>query len=242
MPLYSLEFASRTCQPDGTWVKHPTQENSNKTWTNFTACVVPTPELPDISHHAVHGDRLTLMYTVGYSVSLAALVIAVFIMLCCRRLQSKSNTLHINLFLAFILRAVLASLKDHLFVGGLGLPKDVTFKNVDGRIIMDFIQEGEGDFSKRFHWECRLITVLFFFTISATQTWILMEGLKFAKFILVLIPLFGIMYIVLNITFPAGDTEKEYNVVYLYIEMGYNSFQASSTFIRWHFTFIFTHD
>ncbi|KAK7476570.1 hypothetical protein BaRGS_00032188, partial [Batillaria attramentaria] len=135
-------FASRTCQPDGTWVKHPTQENSNKTWTNFTACVVPTPELPDISHHAVGTGRL----------------------------QSKSNTLHINLFLAFILRAVLASLKDHLFVGGLGLPKDVTFKNVDGRIIMDFIQEGE-------HWECRLITVLFFFTISATQTWILMEGL-----------------------------------------------------------------
>ena len=51
---------------------------------------------------------------------------------------------------------------------------------------------------------------------------------KFAKFILVLIPLFGIMYIVLFIAFPAHHVESgEFNVVYLYIEMGYNSFQVT---------------
>ena len=51
---------------------------------------------------------------------------------------------------------------------------------------------------------------------------------KFAKFILVLIPLFGIMYIVLFIAFPAHHVDSgDFNVVYLYIEMGYNSFQVT---------------
>ena len=63
---------------------------------------------------------------------------------CCRRLQCKSNTMHINLFLAFIMRASLAFLKDRLFVGYLGLPQDIT--HVNGR--MEFVQEGlVGDFA-----------------------------------------------------------------------------------------------
>ena len=62
-----------------------------------------------------------------------------FLLAClCRRLQCKSNTMHINLFLAFIMRASLAFLKDRLFVGHLGLPQDIT--HVNGR--MEFVQEG----------------------------------------------------------------------------------------------------
>ncbi|KAK3779563.1 hypothetical protein RRG08_045308 [Elysia crispata] len=49
---------------------------------------------------------------------------------------------------------------------------------------------------------------------------------KFGKFVLVLIPLFGIMYIVLNVAFPSEVNADGYNVVYLYVEMGYNSFQG----------------
>lgn len=41
-----------------------------------------------------------------------------------------------------------------------------------------------------------------------------------------MIPLFGIMYIVLNVAFPSEVQGLEYNVIYLYIEMGYNSFQV----------------
>lgn len=44
---------------------------------------------------------------------------------------------------------------------------------------------------------------------------------------MVLIPLFGIMYIIIFIAFPDGHTDNEFNVVYLYIEMGYNSFQVT---------------
>ncbi|KAL8576221.1 hypothetical protein ACOMHN_006144 [Nucella lapillus] len=311
-----LEFAVRKCLGDGTWEMHHNR-SMNRSWTNYSACYDshPLPGNIDMNYHAEQADKLTLMYTVGYCVSLAALLIAVFIMLYCRRLQCKSNTMHINLFLAFILRASLAFLKDRLFVGYLGLPQDVTY--VNGRLA--FVDEGS-------HWECRLIMVLLMLAISATQTWILMEGLylyilihrtilterygvrpyillgwaipwlivipwvivkylfentycwnmqqnagyfwilkgpwiamvminffflldifrvlfmrmrsnhrhvgsskyrKFAKFILVLIPLFGIMYIVIFVAFPSDHVDDEgYNVILLYIEMGYNSFQG----------------
>ena len=46
-----------------------------------------------------------------------------------RKLSSKSNTLHINLFIAFILRSILSFLKESLFVDGLGLEKDLDFVN-----------------------------------------------------------------------------------------------------------------
>jgi len=52
--------------------------------------------------------------------------IAVTYILFYRRLHCKSNSLHINLFMAFILRSVLSLLKHVLFVEGLGLEKDVT--------------------------------------------------------------------------------------------------------------------
>lgn len=52
------------------------------------------------------------------------------LLLYCRKLSSKSNTLHINLFIAFILRSIMSFLKESLFVDGLGLEKDL--KNVNG--------------------------------------------------------------------------------------------------------------
>ena len=53
----------------------------------------------------------------------------VFFFLNYRKLSSKSNTLHINLFIAFILRSILSFLKESLFVDGLGLEKDLDFVN-----------------------------------------------------------------------------------------------------------------
>ena len=51
---------------------------------------------------------------------------------------------------------------------------------------------------------------------------------KLAKFILVLIPLFGIMYLVFYVVVPSGFENNNFNnVAYLYLEMAYNSFQVS---------------
>ncbi|KAH9524816.1 Parathyroid hormone/parathyroid hormone- peptide receptor [Bulinus truncatus] len=306
--FFKKEFAQKTCTENGTWWVHPVH---NTSWTNYNACFYSPI---DISSHIEIADNLILLYTIGYSVSLASLLVAVVIMLYWRRLHCKSNTLHINLFIAFILRASMAFTKDRLFVGGLGLPQDV--RRVEGGKLI-FLDEG-------MHWECRTLFVLQMFAISASQTWMLMEGLylyllvhktmvterlgvkpyvalgwvlpwtfltpwvivksiyenkfcwniqenkayfwimkgpwtsiviinfyffldiirvlmtrvrnnqrhvgrsqyrKFGKFILVLIPLFGIMYIVLNFAFPSEVMPRDYNVIYLYIEMSYNSFQ-----------------
>lgn len=73
--------------------------------------------------------------------------------------------------------------------------------------------------------------------LLCVNVWRLSFHRKFGKFILVLIPLFGIMYIVLNVAFPSEVQGRGYNVVYLYIEMGYNSFQvctrSDSVSVQW---------
>ncbi|KAH9524805.1 Parathyroid hormone 2 receptor [Bulinus truncatus] len=124
-------MATKYCTTNGTWFHHPT---FNKKWTDYRACYTQ----PDLSQHIEHGERLQLIMTIGYGVSLCSLVLAVIIM-CCSRLKSKSNTLHVNLFLAFIFRAVLSFAKQLLFVQGMGLEKDIRRLD-DGSI--GFIYEG----------------------------------------------------------------------------------------------------
>ncbi|KAL8576231.1 hypothetical protein ACOMHN_006154 [Nucella lapillus] len=305
--------ATRVCTEDGTWYFNPV---TNRTWTNYTDCFDPAikPKYKDISAFAPHAYSLKLLYTVGYGVSLASLLIAVVIMCWCSRLKSKSNTLHVNLFLAFILRAGVSFAKEALFVQHLGFEKDVR-RMPDGRL--EFIQGGT-------HWECRSLMSLFIYSICVSQMWIFMEGLylhmliystltaerrgvrlyvllgwlspllffipwviakvvtdnnfcwtvstkpdlfwilngpmmatviinflfflnilrvlvsrlrsadrhtsrqqqyrRLAKFILVLVPLFGLMHIVIYVVFPMSFSQLD--ITHLYIEMAYNSFQG----------------
>ena len=55
-----------------------------------------------------------------------------------RRLHCKSNSLHLNLFIAFILRAIISFIKSSLFVEGVGLEKDI--RRIEGDI--EFREEG----------------------------------------------------------------------------------------------------
>ncbi|BFZ01133.1 hypothetical protein BsWGS_04172 [Bradybaena similaris] len=156
-------FVSRRCTEDGTWWVNP-DPSVNNTWSNFSECLKLDIDL--ISHMA-HGDQLRLLYTIGYSLSLGALLVAITIMLCCKRLHSKSNTLHVNLFLAFILRAAVSFLKDILFVENVGLAKDVR-TGEDG--LLEFIHDDT-------HWECKLLTSVFTYCVSACNMWIFAEAL-----------------------------------------------------------------
>ena len=48
-----------------------------------------------------------------------------------RKLRCARNTLHIHLFVSFILRAILAFVKDQVMVSGVGLSKDIYFININ---------------------------------------------------------------------------------------------------------------
>lgn len=302
--------AFRECGMDGIWFHPDPNTNTTSGWTNYTDCLKADPEIAAISSDL---SRIELMSNIGYAFSLVSLVIAVLIMCLARRLHCKSNSLHINLFLAFIFRALASLMKDVLFVDGLALKKDVV--RVSSNKVV-FRQEGV-------HWECKLIVSIFLYTVSASMMWIFMEGLylhmlvyktlftertgirmyviigwlspflfiipwimvrlfldntfcwnldehgyiwilrtpiivtilinfvffinivrvlcirmkshtnvkgnhhqlrKLAKFSLVLIPLFGVLYIVAS-AYPSG-VDVQADMIYLYCEMFYNSFQG----------------
>ncbi|KAI1230406.1 Parathyroid hormone/parathyroid hormone-related peptide receptor, partial [Lamprotornis superbus] len=63
-------------------------------------------------------DRLHLMYTVGYSISLASLIVAVCILSYFKRLHCTRNYIHVHLFTSFICRALSIFIKDLVLYSG----------------------------------------------------------------------------------------------------------------------------
>lgn len=150
------EMATKRCLENGTWFFSQTL---NRTWTNYTRC---TPEgyvmqSENISIFEPHLSTIKLISKVGYTVSLIALVAAFVILASIKRLRCPRNSLHMHLFLSFILRALAFLLKDALFIAGVGLSGNVDFnkENVD----------------------CKVFTSFWHYVLMANYCWILMEGL-----------------------------------------------------------------
>lgn len=76
--------------------------------------------------------------------------------------------LHMHLFSSFITRAIMALLKDILFVSGIGLSSDVLVKNGASYWLDDKIES---------NWHCKAFTSVWQYFILANYAWILMEGL-----------------------------------------------------------------
>ncbi|XP_073345282.1 growth hormone releasing hormone receptor 2 [Pagrus major] len=84
-----------------------------------------------------HFDTLQLIYSVGYGVSLAALLIAGLVFCCFRKLLCTRNYIHLHLFVTFILRILAVFIKDsvlfadkstdHCTVSTLGCKAAVSF-------------------------------------------------------------------------------------------------------------------
>ncbi|KAM9831892.1 growth hormone releasing hormone receptor, like [Neosynchiropus ocellatus] len=75
----------------------------------FIACSLED----DISApEAWYFSRMRMVYTVGYSISLLVLTVAVAILLFFRRLRCARNFIHIQLFLTFILKSASVFIKD----------------------------------------------------------------------------------------------------------------------------------
>uniref|UniRef100_A0A8D2NG18 PTH/PTHrP type I receptor n=1 Tax=Zonotrichia albicollis TaxID=44394 RepID=A0A8D2NG18_ZONAL len=105
-------------------------------------------------------DRLHLMYTVGYSISLASLIVAVCILSYFKRLHCTRNYIHVHLFTSFICRALSIFLKDLVLYSGTA-PSDA-----DRREDEHLPQVG-----------CKVVVTLFLYFLATNHYWILVEGL-----------------------------------------------------------------
>uniref|UniRef100_A0A8C0H6L4 Gastric inhibitory polypeptide receptor n=1 Tax=Chelonoidis abingdonii TaxID=106734 RepID=A0A8C0H6L4_CHEAB len=100
-----------------------------------------------------------LMYTVGYSLSLVSLLLALLLLLAFRKLRCTRNYIHVNLFLSFMLRAVSILTRDALLPFP---PLSVPLPPSPGA------QAAAG---------CRLAQVLTQYCVGANYYWLLVEGL-----------------------------------------------------------------
>lgn len=149
-----LDKARRTCLSTGQWFYNLT---TNRTWTDYRDCLKPSPKsiIPD------HIPKIKILYYVGYGISFVSLVTAVVVMILFKRLHCERNIIHINLFISFILRAVICFIKDVEFVQD----GDVSIKN------NNFHLQTEGN-----SWGCKFLYTLFHYFLTANYTWILTEG------------------------------------------------------------------
>ncbi|BFZ01269.1 hypothetical protein BsWGS_04308 [Bradybaena similaris] len=160
-----LENASRFCTEDGTWEKHP-NDAINNTWTDFRSCATESDYTVPVIFE-IHLPIVVQISTVGYSISLATLIVATTIMVCFRKLRCPRNTIHINLFISFMLRATLSLLRNTLLVRHFALPSDISYTE-DGTLF--FLPEGT-------HWQCKLLNTLWQYSLNANYMWIFIEGL-----------------------------------------------------------------
>lgn len=167
-------FAKKTCMENGTWYISPL---TNKTWTDFTGCSFEEQWRQSLNQHL---DRIQIMSIIGHSISLVSLTIAVGVLLQlryrtvlhCKRKRSNITMFHINLFLAYILRAATSILKDYLLWNGFALSKDVQ-------------QNGEmfGFKDDSSHWECKLLVTFFVYTLVASTFWLTLDAHVLMKLI-----------------------------------------------------------
>ncbi|XP_053908808.1 gastric inhibitory polypeptide receptor [Cuculus canorus] len=154
----------RRCGADGRWVT----DESGRTWRDHSQCEDPV-EGQQLQRHAWLLEQFRLLYTIGYSVSLGALLLALLLLLLLRRLRCTRNFIHANLFLSFVLRAgaILtrdALLQRHLHPG-------------PGHPLQLLSQEAVAG--------CRLAQVLTQYCVGANYGWLLAEGLFLHKLLVV---------------------------------------------------------
>uniref|UniRef100_A0A8B9ZEK3 Parathyroid hormone/parathyroid hormone-related peptide receptor n=1 Tax=Anas platyrhynchos TaxID=8839 RepID=A0A8B9ZEK3_ANAPL len=165
-PDYIYDFnhkghAYRYCSAYGTWEM---ALSLNKTWANYTECALLFSS-ESRSREKVF-DRLHLMYTIGYSISLASLIVAVCILSYFKRLHCTRNYIHVHLFTSFICRAVSIFVKDMVLYSASETEK-----------------LREDDF-KGLTWAppcpqvgCKVVVTLFLYFLATNHYWILVEGL-----------------------------------------------------------------
>ncbi|XP_017557105.1 glucagon receptor isoform X1 [Pygocentrus nattereri] len=148
------------CDADGQWVKKK----------NTSECEPNDPDQRDMQHYGRILSKFRAMYTVGYSLSLGALVLALGILVAFRKLHCMRNNIHMNLFASFILRASSILIKDALlerpsFNIDPGITNDM---EMEWLVKNEVLQTAVG---------CRIAMVMMQYSIIANSYWLLVEGI-----------------------------------------------------------------
>ncbi|XP_016850125.2 parathyroid hormone/parathyroid hormone-related peptide receptor [Anolis carolinensis] len=173
-PDYIYDFthnghAYRHCEIYGNWQLVP---DTNKTWANYTECATFfTPERRKEEKKVF--DRLRIIYTVGYSISLVSLVVAMCILCYFKRLHCTRNYIHLHLFASFVCRAI------SIFV------KDIVLYSTSRLEGLHMTQYGDWDAeelsltlgSRTQLAGCKVAVTIFLYFLATNHYWILVEGL-----------------------------------------------------------------
>ncbi|XP_041848999.1 parathyroid hormone/parathyroid hormone-related peptide receptor isoform X2 [Melanotaenia boesemani] len=171
-PKYIHDFnhegkAYRRCDNNGTWQ----QASANKTWANYSEC---SKFFPHYNHSHDNGvfHRLYIIYTVGYSISLGSLMVAVVILGYFRRLHCTRNYIHMHLFVSYMLRAISIFGKDVVLYSESPLENIERFTVEDLKSITEPPPANKTQFIS-----CKVIVTLFMYFLATNYYWILVEGL-----------------------------------------------------------------
>ncbi|CAM9109988.1 unnamed protein product, partial [Bubo scandiacus] len=151
---------ARHCGPDGHWVT----DETGRPWRDHSQCEDLAQEQP-LQRQAWLLEQFRLLYTVGYSLSLVALLLALLLLLLFRRLRCTRNFIHANLFLSFVLRASAILTRDALLRRRL--------RPGPGHPLQLLGQQAVAG--------CRLAQALTQYCVGANYGWLLAEGLFLHK-------------------------------------------------------------
>ncbi|XP_062304727.1 glucagon receptor isoform X2 [Osmerus eperlanus] len=131
-----------------------------------------TSECEQDEHGQQYGrilQQFRAMYTLGYSLSLGALLLALATLISFRKLHCMRNSIHMNLFSSFILRALSILVKDALLATPPLTLVPPTSTSADHQVERWVnVQAVAG---------CRVAMVMMQYSVMANNYWLLVEGL-----------------------------------------------------------------
>ncbi|XP_056228953.1 glucagon receptor isoform X3 [Seriola aureovittata] len=173
--MFQQGLVYRVCKEDGQWAQKNTSECEDD---------------PGEQQYGRILSQLRIMYTVGYSLSLGALLLALGILITFRKLHCMRNNIHMNLFASFILRAVSILVKDALLTLTLD-PRSSSDTQTQAWVNMPAVT-----------W-CRGAMVMMQYSVMANNYWLLVEGIYLHSLLVITV-----------------FSEKKYFYIYLAIGWG----------------------
>ncbi|XP_053309442.1 glucagon-like peptide 2 receptor [Spea bombifrons] len=154
-------YVYRYCSDKGVW---QTMENSTNIWRDVTECSANSNLFKENEKEHSLLTLIRVSYTIGYSISLVTLVLALFILLIFRKLHCTRNYIHMNMFASFIMKAVAVLMKDMVHTNAYAK------KPSDENGWMTYLKGEEAT-------ACTVVQVLMHFFIGTNYFWLLVEGI-----------------------------------------------------------------